>query len=252
MIASLPMYDWPEVTPHTNRLWSAISQELNAVGVNAPDELTRPVSDPWAGWYDPDLLLSQTCGLPYSARLVGKTTLLGAPDFDLGDVGPGDYFSMIIVPTDSNAKTLDDLKGRRFAFNMRESQSGWAALAALIDIPAHFGDLVQSGAHRASVQAVAEGRADAAAIDAVSWALALRHDPAAQKVRILTRTPPTPGLPYITSLTNGGARATMVSAIQRAIASLPADTRDALLLKGFVEKTEADYAPLAKGWPAGE
>jgi ABC-type phosphate/phosphonate transport system substrate-binding protein len=249
MIASLPMYDWPEVTAHTDKLWSGISHELNADGISAPSELTRSITDPWDAWCDPALLLSQTCGLPFSAKLAGKTTLLGAPDFDVSGTGPGEYYSVVIVHRDNSAKTLDDLRGQRFAYNMRESQSGWAALAAVIDIPSHFGELVLSGAHRASIHTVAEGRADAAAIDAVSWEMACRHDPAVEKVSVLTRTPTTPSLPYITSLTNAGAKNKMVLAIQKAIASLPAETREALLLKGFAPKTDADYAPLAKGWP---
>ncbi|MGB0504983.1 MAG: phosphate/phosphite/phosphonate ABC transporter substrate-binding protein [Pikeienuella sp.] len=249
MTASLPMYDWPEVTAHTNSLWAGIRRALVASGIPAPAELTRPADGPWDCWYDPELLLSQTCGLPFSAKLVGKTTLLGAPDFDVPGAGPGEYYSVIIVAADSPASNLEDLIGQRFAYNMRESQSGWAALAALLDIPTHFGDLVLSGAHRASVQAVAEGRADAAAIDAVSWELARRHDPAAANVRVLTKTPVTPGLPYITSLANASAKSEIVAAIRKAITELPAETREALLLNGFACKTEADYAPLAKGWP---
>jgi ABC-type phosphate/phosphonate transport system substrate-binding protein len=49
---------------------------------------------------------------------------------------------------------------------------------------------VETGGHRQSVQAVADGRADVAAIDAVCWALAGRHEDAAvEKLRVINRTP---------------------------------------------------------------
>ena len=144
-----------------------------------------------------------------------------------------------------------DLSGARFAYNMRESQSGWAALDKVLQIESHFGDLVQSGAHRASIAAVAEGRADCAAIDAVSWALAQRHEPAAASVHMIAVTPPTPGLPFITGQANEGKAKQMIDAVTMAIAALPRDVRDALALRGFKGWMDADYAPLAAGWPKG-
>ncbi|TGQ96261.1 PhnD/SsuA/transferrin family substrate-binding protein, partial [Mesorhizobium sp. M4B.F.Ca.ET.200.01.1.1] len=59
----------------------------------------------------------------------------------------------------------------------------------------------ESGGHRGSIVAVAEGRADVAAIDCESWALAQRFEPAARKVVIVGWTARRKGLPFITAKT---------------------------------------------------
>jgi len=241
------MYDWPEVQAETDVLWESLRDHLSEAGVEAPVSLTRG-EDPWAHWLDPSLALSQTCGLPYSAKLIGKATLLGAPEYDLPDCPIGTYRSVVIAR--SEGADVMDLQGAKFAYNMRESQSGWAALDKVLPIEAHFGELVQSGAHRSSIISVAEGQSDCAAIDAVSWALAQRVEPATARVHVIATTPPTPGLPCITGATNRGNVEKMATAISRAIAALPAPIRAALILRGFKEWSDEDYAPLAAGWPS--
>lgn len=250
MTAALPMYDWPEVRAETDALWVALSRALRNVGLNAPDALARDIADPFSHWRDPALVLSQTCGLPFAAELTGEVALLGAPVYAIPDTPPGCYRSEIVVRADDPAQTVEDLRGRRFGFNMRESQSGYACfLTQRGDPAAWFGDLVETGAHRASVQAVAAGDADCACIDAVAWLLAERHDPAAKALRVLDRTDPTPGLPLITAKRDEPTLARMRLMIESVIGDLPAAVTGALFLDGFVKKREADYAPLAKGWP---
>lgn len=246
MIASLPMYDWPEVQAETDVLWESLRDHLTDVGVDAPAALSRG-EDPWAHWLNPSLALSQTCGLPYSAKLADKTVLLGAPDYALEDCPKGTYRSVIIARAEG-AEVMD-LQGARFAYNMRESQSGWAALNNVLSIEEHFGELIQSGAHRNSIISVADGLTDCAAIDAVSWALAERVEPAAARVHVIAVTPATPGLPYITGQANAGKAKEMAAALSLAIAALPSQVRSALLLRGFKEWADEDYAPLAAGWP---
>ena len=246
MIASLPMYDWPEIQAETDLLWESLRDHLTDEGVDAPATLTRG-EDPWAHWLNPSLTLSQTCGLPYSAKLAGRAVLLGAPDYQLPDSPKGTYRSVVIARTEG-AEVMD-LRGAKFAYNMRESQSGWAALNKVLPIEEHFGELVQSGAHRNSIISVADGVSDCAAIDAVSWALAQRVEPAASKVHVIAVTPPTPGLPYITGQANAGKAKELAGAVSQTIAALSHEVRSALLLRGFKEWNDEDYAPLAAGWP---
>ena len=248
MIAALPMYDWPEVRAETDALWAALRDGLREGGFAAPEELTRG-GDPWSVWRSPDLVLAQTCGLPFAARLTGAVTLLGAPVYSLLGCPAGTYCSEIVVRVDDKAQALADLRGRRLAFNMRESQSGWAALDAETAIAALTGELVETGAHRASIVAVAEGRADFAAIDSVAWVLALRHEPAAERLRVVHRTAPTPGLPYITRLRVAAEAEAMAGILEQAIEALPATVKQTLALRGFRRWQAEDYAPLAKGWP---
>lgn len=250
MIVALPMYDWPEVRPFTEKYWSLIRHHLRAAGFEVPEDLTEP-EDYFAHWRDPDLLLSQTCGLPFSAKLSGHVSLIGPVDHGLTGCAPGEYQSHVIIRADEDATSVEDLRGRRFGFNSRDSQSGHAAFVAAFGSPdALFGEMVETGGHRASVLAVAEGRADAAAIDAVGWQLAMAHEPAAKGLPILASTPPTPALPYISAKRPEAEVEKIRAALDAAIADLGAEAQKALHIFGLQRRTEADYTPLAAGWPA--
>lgn len=238
MIAALPMYDRPETADANDRLWQAIRARLGL----GPDHLTRE-RDLWEIWQAPDLLLAQTCGYPYRARLHGHVTLVGTPDYGLPDCPPGYYCSVLVARADDPRQTLGDFDGASFAYNEALSQSGWAAPAA--HMAAHglsFGRLLETGAHRASARAVAEGHADLAALDAVTWALIQRHDSFAHELRAIDRTTPTPGLPLITA--RGTDPAPLFAATAAAIADLSPGDRDTLLLRGLVAIPAAAYLAL--------
>lgn len=229
MIASLPMYDRPSTAGANDRLWTLVRDALRAEGRPAPDALTRE-GDLWEAWLAPDLILSQTCGLPYRTRLHGQVTLVGTPDYGLPDCPPGHYRSRLIVRRDDPREALAAFAGARLAINGADSQSGWAALAN--HAPAHgWGAVTVSGGHARSAAAVAEGRADLAAIDAVTWEL-LAAEGATAGLRVLASTDPTPGLPLIAA---GGADAAMLArAFAGAIAALSPEDRAALRLTGLV------------------
>ena len=99
MIASLPMYDRPELRAETDRYWTLIQEELAARGVDAPEALLRDGAL-MPQWESPDLILSQTCGFPYRARLHGRVALVGTPDFGNEGCAPGYYRSVLIAPAD--------------------------------------------------------------------------------------------------------------------------------------------------------
>ena len=81
MIAALGMYDRPETAAANDALWALIRDGLRARGMDAPEVLTRGAGAYWPAWESPDMLLSQTCGLPFRARLHEKVTLIGTPDY---------------------------------------------------------------------------------------------------------------------------------------------------------------------------
>lgn len=198
MIAALPMYDWPEERPAVDALWARIRDALRDAGLDAPEDLAR--SDDLRGqWRHPDLLLGQTCGLPYAAELHGHVHLIGSLDARLERCPPGHSLSVIVARAD-DGRPPADLLAARPAVNSDDSQSGWGALAlwaAALGLPIRTAPLA-TGAHAASALAIAEGRADIAAIDAASWRLLRRHRPGlAARLRTLDETPPTPGLPLI-------------------------------------------------------
>jgi len=247
-LAALPMYDWPEVRAATDALWAAIRFHLLAIDIAAPAAL-RHDGEPEAGWRSPDLVLGQTCGLPFATALRDRVVMLGTPVYRLPDCPPGDYCSALVVRAGCRADTLGDLCGGGAAYNMAGSQSGhaalWAAAAPFGGARRLFARLLRSGSHRASIRAVAAGEADVAAIDAVSWSLARRHEPAAGELRVLAVTAPTPGLPYITARRHGGQAAAICAAVEAAIDRLEAPVRDALLLDGFRRRRPADYDGIA-------
>ena len=56
-----------------------------------------------------------------------------------------------------------------------------------------------TGSHRASIAAVAEGKADVCAVDCRSWKIAQRYEPASAAVRVVGWTGLRKGLPMIAS-----------------------------------------------------
>lgn len=243
MIASLPMYDRAETAAANDALWQGVRAALG----HGPATLNRD-GDLWGHWHSPDLLLSQTCGYPYRARLHGKVTLVGSPVLDLPDCPPGFYYSVLVVRADDSRAQPEDFASARLAYNDALSQSGWAApqnwAAARGFI---FSNPIHTGAHRASALAVAEGRADIAALDALSWQLMQAHDPFTAGLRVLAHTEPTPALPYITAL--GRDAESLSAALDTAIAALPAAQRTTLGLKGLTSVPAAEYLALPNPAP---
>ncbi|NNE82297.1 MAG: PhnD/SsuA/transferrin family substrate-binding protein [Silicimonas sp.] len=229
MIASLPMYDWPETRAANDRFWIIIRDNLRRGDHPAPESLCR-MGDPWEHWQDPTLFLSQTCGLPYRARLHGKVTLVGTPVHDL-PCEPGHYFSVIVARALDERREFADFAGARLAVNDGMSQSGWAAADAMARASEiEFSNIIPSGAHRASALAVAGGKADLAALDAVTWKLVQKFDDSAMSLRVVATTLPTPALPYITALDRSPVE--IFAAIQDAIEHLDPADRALLCLKG--------------------
>lgn len=193
-----------------------------------PDEL-----DFHALWLHPALLFAQTCWGPMELGLARHVQVVGQPGYDGMEGGQGPFYSSAIVmrrpapaaaaPADGKASIpLDLLRGARFAFNGPDSMSGLLAIARDLEAAGSglgiFAERIESGGHRASIVAVAEGRADVAAIDCRSWALAQRFEPAAREVVPVGWTALRKGLPYITARTMPAAT---VAAMRDAL-SVPA------------------------------
>ncbi len=242
-LAALPMNDWPEVRPHWDALWSAIAARLCEAGVPAPETLTRGLGL-MEGWLSPTLVLGQTCGLPYVRHLRRRVTLLGTPDFAVPGCPPGWYDSVVVVRADDPREGTRAFAGARLAVNGADSQSGTQAMmhhVRALPVP-HFGRVSTTGAHEASARAVAEGRADIAAIDHTTWRLIAAHRPFAAGLRVMERTDPTPGLPFVAAAGAGAAHADAVAA---GVADAPEAAREALGLAGYVRTVPEDYDVIA-------
>lgn len=238
MIAALPMYDRPETASALDRLWGGLRARLRAAGLAAPVALSRG-GDLWAQWRSPDLVLGQTCGLPYRAHLHRHVTLIATPDHALPGCPPGHYHSVLICAADDR-RDMAAFSGAPMAFNEAHSQSGWAAPQA--HFSAHgltIRPALETGSHHASARAVAEGRAAFAAIDAVSWKMLRRWEPFTSRLRVLERTEPAPALPYIAAR---GANGTVIrTALRAAIAALPPRDRKTLAMRDIVALPASAY-----------
>ena len=106
------------------------------------------------------------------------------------------FTSRFIVPIDSTAKGVADLKGKTFAFGAPSSTSGhlmprYFLMQAGISPDTDFKNVAFSGAHDATVAFVAGGKAEAGVLNASVWdKLVETKNPNALKVRVLSSTPP--------------------------------------------------------------
>lgn len=234
MIATLPMYDRPETRAANDRFYTLFRRRFP----QAPEHLNRDAPH----WLAPDLVLSQTCSLPYRAVLHADVNLVAAPIHRIS-CPTGYYFSVIIVRQDDPRKAIDEFATGKLVINSRQSQSGWAAIDQLArTLGFRFENITETGSHQASAQAISDGRADIAAIDAVSWQMIQRWDSFASNLRVLGETPPTPALPYITSIFND------IKAIQYALAeavdTLAEEDKDTLCLDGIADIPAIHYLSL--------
>jgi phosphonate transport system substrate-binding protein len=74
------------------------------------------------------------------------------------------YFGDVVVRSHDRARRVDDLRGKIWAYNDRNSKSGWFEMLDQCG-PDFFSQLVASGSHLESIDMVRSGEADAASID---------------------------------------------------------------------------------------
>ena len=246
MIATLPMYDWPEVRGATDRWWAGLARHLET---NIP--LTR-VEDFSTAWTSPDLCLSQTCGYPFTHILAGRVKLVATPHYTV-DGCEGPYYRSIILARET--MPLEAFRGTVAAVNTPDSMSGMLAMklvfAPLAENGRFFSRAIETGGHLRSMQAVRDGTADVCAIDAVCVGMARKYRPddLAGLVEI-TRSPMVPALPLITNM---GDPARIRQALHSAFADPDLqEARDQLFLSGFSTLEPRDYAVITESEAAME
>ncbi|PCI03414.1 MAG: hypothetical protein COB78_10680 [Hyphomicrobiales bacterium] len=202
-LASLDMYCWPENRGEWQNLWKAIRSELSELDISSPSFLTfgQPLEDVWL---DPNLLIGHCCGWPYVSKLRDKVTLIGRFNFGVESCPPGHYNSVFIAPKNSEWRSVGDLSDNKpsIAVNSTDSQSGFRALGEVFENIESSERLIVTGSHRDSIYAIANGEAEFAAIDAITWELAKEYEPMAEDVRVIGHSLPKPGLPLITANAN--------------------------------------------------
>jgi ABC-type phosphate/phosphonate transport system substrate-binding protein len=251
LVASLGMYDFPFVADANARLWASISGYLRAAGVDAPKTLDP--AEPRELWSNPRLLFGQTCGYPFFTALRDRVTLLATPIYSFEGCDGPNHCSFIVTNAKSSKRSLAGFEGARVAVNSRDSNSGMNLFRGLLAPIARgrpmFSESIITGSHAASLAAVAEGAADIAAIDCVSYALLRRGRPELfQDLALLGRTQSSPGLPFVINADLGQSLAAAVRVALFAALGDPAlaDARETLGLKGATILGEADYRKIGE------
>ena len=112
------------------------------------------------------------------------------------------YYSYIIVPIDSGATSFEDLRGKKFAFTDEMSNSGKLSptymLALINETPdSFFSGYIFTYSHDKSIEAVAKGLVDGAAVDSLIWDYNSAKNPIyTNKTKIISKSQPY-GIPPI-------------------------------------------------------
>jgi ABC-type phosphate/phosphonate transport system substrate-binding protein len=242
-IAALPMYN---VTPALAADWRAwLDDVLRMVDPHA--RIIDPGGDLHAFWRRPDLLISQTCGYPLMSGLHEHVQLIATPQFDAPGCTGAEYSSVLVTRTDAPFDTLAACRGARAAYNQDDSNSGMNVLRHAVAPYAlegkFFSATLRTGSHLGSLRAVAENRADTAAIDCVTFAFVRDELPElARQVRQIGWTAASPGLPLIAAKNVPlDVIGSLREVLDEALATQP-ERAARLRLKGFSTLSLTDYA----------
>lgn len=195
--------------------------------------------------------LAFVCGGPYvDGQEVFGLQLLVAPEVK----GRAEYHSYLIVPADSPANSLTDLRGKTFAFADPKSNSGYIApsyeLAKMGETPeGFFSSFVFTYAHDRSIRIVADGLVDGAAVDSLIWDYLVEREPQLLKqVKVIAQSPPFGIPPVVTSPSLDPKRA---QAIRDQLLQLHLDPQGQEILRGmgvdrFVVVDDAQYESIRR------
>jgi ABC-type phosphate/phosphonate transport system substrate-binding protein len=235
MLASLPMYDWPEFRWATDAFWAGLARHAGISGL-----LDRRL-DHMDVWRQENFAFSQTCGYPFTHEFKGLLQYIATPNFGADGCEAAQYSSFIFAKSDL---PMAAMKGFRPAINSMDSMSGCLALKLAFPAEARRGDFfappVLSGSHLNSLCLVKNGEADICAIDAVCVALVRKYRPQDLDGLVeIARSPMVPGLPYVT---RGGDVKAWRNAVLNACADPElAEARAALLLSGVTVLPDVAY-----------
>jgi phosphonate transport system substrate-binding protein len=112
------------------------------------------------------------------------------------------YYADVVVPARSPVRALTELRRTRWAYNDRNSRSGWFSMVERVapygGPEAFFDRLIWAGSHLQAIELIVGGDADGAAIDSNVLALALRRRPALrERLRVIESWGPFPIQPVV-------------------------------------------------------
>ena len=117
--------------------------------------------------------------------------------------GTTKYRSVIIVPADSDVRNVEDLEGEDFAFGSVSSTSGSLYPSIMLDeagldYRTDLGEVVYTGGHDTTAQAVANGRVAAGGLeDRILYDLQEERIIEEDQVRVIEESAPIEGYPWV-------------------------------------------------------
>ncbi|MEI9915137.1 MAG: PhnD/SsuA/transferrin family substrate-binding protein [Methylovirgula sp.] len=244
------MYDLPQLKLATDAFWCAIAERLKDAGLPAPASLTR-TDDYHATWRDPGLLIGQACGYPVVAHLRSAVEIIATPIYGSLGCESFEHSSFFIVNAKAEHRTLADLRGSVCAVNGFDSNTGMnllrAAIAPIANGGRFFRSIVVTGAHHKSLEAVAGGHTDLAAIDCVSFAHFQRFEPQlTARVSKIGQSLRTAAPPYITAKKTDPGILRILRESLREVALAPdlKSVRSALNIEGLAFEIDIAYERL--------
>jgi phosphonate transport system substrate-binding protein len=166
------------------------------------------------------------------------------------------YYAAIITRADSGIKTLDDLRGKTFAFGDALSTTGNIFPRKMfkergIDPTRDFKQILYSGGHDATVLAVLNGKVDAGATYANSpdsqdsaWSRYLKNPGDVKKIRAIAFSEP---IPADNLVINGNLDERIAQKVEESFLALSRDPKGKQMMRelyqidGFVPATDRDY-----------
>ena len=257
LVANARMYT---VEPATDAAWRAwMTWVASAAAVPLRYEPHPAPASLHALWERPDLGCALMCGYPLAVWPESATRphVLAAPIPSMAEPpGSAVYRTAIVTRADAAPTSVDDLRGKRFAYTTPGSQSGYQAVRAWIAERAvgaggrWFGTMVGPlVTPRGVVDALVHGDADAGPLDAYWLELLRLHEPrTAQQLRVVAWTPWTPVPPFVCSAALPPAIRAQITTALLASCRTPdlASVRTALALAGVAPASATDYTLLAR------
>jgi ABC-type phosphate/phosphonate transport system substrate-binding protein len=253
-ISNARMYS---VTPSVEAAWRTLLEHIAEDAGVALRYLSYPAPQPLETlWSRPDLGAVQMCGYAIALKLAPVIPIAAPVPKAAWAGGRAVYRSDLIVREAAPYSRLQDTFGARAGWTVSHSHSGFNAFRHHLlayrtpERPALYGEMRGNLVTARNVlDSVREGRIDVGPLDAYWHMLIARHAPQLiGGVRTLASTALAPMPPFVAA---AGAPKPMVVRLRAAFAHAAqrewfAPLADALLLEGFSEVSELDFALLAE------
>lgn len=243
------------VTPEVEAGWRALLKHITAEAGVALTYMRYPAPKPLEDlWSRQDLGCVLMCGYPIALKLAPVIPIAAPIPRSEWAAGRPIYRSDLIVRQDSSYRTLADTFGARAGWTVAHSQSGFNAFRHHLlayrtaERPALYAEMTGNLlTARSILDSVREGRIDIGPLDAYWHILIARHAPQlTQGLRVLAATEVSPIPAFVASAAASPDDVARLRAAFTSAASRPwfGPLGDLLLLDGFAEAAETQYAPL--------